>query len=86
MDIIGIDMQPGTATRLYSRTRAHDTHQAMARTIFARPGVIVQFAELPGAQRLHRHEIGEQPQSTEPSGATNTTEWQSPMTPYESIG
>ena len=35
----------------------HNAHQAMTGAIFACPGIIVQFAELPGAQRLHRHKI-----------------------------
>jgi len=41
-------------------TRAfYDAHKAMAGAIFACPGVIVQFAELPGAQRLNWHKISE---------------------------
>ncbi len=43
--------------RHFTTRTSHDAYQAMTGAIFACPGIIVQFAELPGAQRLHRHKI-----------------------------
>ena len=37
----------------------NNAHEAMAGTILTRPRIVVQFAILPGAQRLDWHKVGE---------------------------
>ncbi len=57
--VVGCDLQRHGDGQ-FARSAFDDANKTMARTVFARPGIIVQFTELPGAERLHRHKVGQQ--------------------------